>query len=502
MRRRDLLAGTALGGAGLLLGRKAWANPWGSAPAGLESLLLPVGVRAEKCLELFLYGGMSTWEGFYVNPEFGKPDDPTYKNQQWYLFADEHGSVFRNNCGWTDESQWLTPWMPDSAGNLIHLGPLVTAFRDRPDLLARMRVVVLQHDLEPHEAAIPYALAGVRLGNPRLCGLGAHVQRYHLDRDESGRVIPYSYVFTPDGAFFTDNLQAADTVGLHPGAARPLRIKVGESYDLPQQLERSVLGDAQAEVDALLGWYRGRMNGRYAPGGVPVRAPGLADHDFALEVLKNVDALKTVIDADLLSPFASTSCDDTNTNLTGMSLRGAVQLLTHPEAPARYVNVIDGGLIAADGGGAFDTHFSHLQAQARNANNVLQELADLINEPGEGDPNKLDLDDTMVFLSSEFGRTPVKQGGGNGTNHFPYGYVGVVLGGPITAAQAGVVGAIGPDGVATDAVTPADLRVALLAGLGIYPFTQESFAVGDVSGAYDEEGGLVWATEHILGRTL
>ncbi len=500
MRRRDLLGGCGAVGAGLLFGRKAWGSPWGAAPVGNETLLLPEGVKAESCLEVFLYGGMSTFEGFYVNPEYGKADDPDYKNQQWYLFANDHASVFRGNCG-IDEADWLSPWKADSLGNLIHLGPLVMPFRNRPDLLERMRVVVMRHDLEPHEAAIPLALSGIRLGNPRLCGLGAHVQRYHLDRDTTGRVIPYSYVFTPDGAFFTDNLQAADTVGLHPGAARPLRIKVGDAYDLPAQLERNVLGTAQPEVDALLSWYRNRMNGRYSSGGTPLRAPSLSDHDFALEVLKNVDALKTVIDEDLLLPFSSTYCDDGNVNYTGMSLSAAVQLLTDPVAPARYVNVIDGGLIAADGGGAFDTHFSHLQTQARNATNTLQELANLINLPGEGDPNKIDLDKTLVYLSSEFGRTPVKQGFA-GTNHHPHGYVSILLGGPVTADQSGVIGAIGPDGTASDYVTPSDMRVALLAALGIYPFTQESFAVGDVSNAVDEEGALVWATEHILGRTL
>jgi hypothetical protein len=503
MRRRDLLrAGGALG-AGLALGRSAWAAPWGQAPAGREGLLLPEGVRAESMLEVFLYGGMSTWEGFYVNPEYGKPDDPNpaLRNQQWYLFDRDHGSVFRDNCG-LDESEWLVPWLSDSAGNLIHLGPLVAPFRNRPDLLARMRVVVMSHDLEPHEAAIPLGLSGFRLGNPRLCGMGAHIQRYLLDRDSTGRVIPYSYVFTPDGAFFTDNLQAADTVGLHPGSARPLRIKVGDSYDLPTQLERGVLGDAAPQVDALHAWYRSRMATRYSTGGVPIRSRALTDHDFALEVLANVDALKTVIDEDLLLPFASTYCKDTSTNLTGMSIEAAVQLLTHPDTPAGYCNVIDGGLIMADGGGAFDTHFSHLQTQARNANATLQELANRINEPGEGDPAKLDLDKTVVYLSSEFGRTPYLQGGGNGTNHFPYGYVSVILGGPITSDESGIVGSIGPDGVAVDYVTPSDVRVALLASMGIYPFTHESFAVGDVTGASDEELALIWATEHILGRTL
>jgi hypothetical protein len=53
-----------------------------------------------------------------------------------------------------------------------------------------MRVLVLRHDFEPHEAAIPLSLTGLPPGNPRFAGLGAAIE-HRFDRAASGRVEPY-----------------------------------------------------------------------------------------------------------------------------------------------------------------------------------------------------------------------------------------------------------------------------------------------------------------------
>ncbi len=162
--------------------------------------------------------------------------------------------------------------------------------------------------------------------------------------------------------------------------------------------------------------------------------------------------------------------------------------------------MVDTGLVEADGGGGYDTHFDHPFPQARNTRYMLEQVASQINEPDENDPNKVHLDDTMVVVSTEFGRTPFRQEGGDGTNHHPYGYVNLIIGGPIGPGQAGVVGGIGNDGRATDWVTPSELRAALLAACGIYPFTHESFAVGDVRDVPSEREALAWLQEYVLGR--
>ncbi len=505
MRRRDFLtsaiAGTA--GAGLMLASPpAWGRRWGEAPEESVPLILPEGVRANRVLEVFMYGGMSPWESFYAVPQYGRSDDPDYPDTQFHLFADQHTNVF-NACG-VAPSQYLQPFATDSNGAQVNLGPLVMAFRNRPDILARMRVVVMAHTLEPHEAAIPLALSGMRLGSPRMVGMGAHIQRYFMELET--RAEPYSYVLQPENVFSTDNTRAADAIGLHPGAARPLALKINSSQRFLDNLDRANLGDRRAAWDALQSFYADAARARYTRDGTAdselLRSAGLDDHESARASIRQSEAIRNVLGDDFMASQGGSSCLDANSPAyTAMGVEAAVKLLTHPTAPARYVNVVDTGLRLADGGGGYDTHFDHLYPQARNVNFLMDELAQRINEPGENDPGKVDLDDTMVLLTTEFGRTPFKQFGGEGTNHHPYGYVNVVIGGPVGPDQAGVVGAIGPDGVASDYVSPPELRAALLAAVGIYPFSHESFAVGDVRNVPTERDALAMLTERVLGRS-
>lgn len=505
MRRRDFLVGStaALAAGGLMRPRVARAAAWGVGPEEAAAHLLPAGVRAEKVLEIFSYGGIAPFESFYVIPEHGRPSDPDYANQQWYLFADDHADVYASRCG-LDSASWLEPWKNDAAGKRVNLGPVAWPIRQRPDVLARLRVVVMRHDLEPHEAAIPYMLSGMRLGNVRMAGMGTHVQRYFQEQLSSSRFAPYSYVLTPDNIFSTDNLRAASAVGVHPGAARPLSLTIDQANNLGSLLARNHLNaDTRPKVDALLGWYRDAANGYHVdPFGQPLRSHALADHAFSLTSVLSAPELAGVLGTDLLAPEGHSSCGNSESlDYNRVGIRAAASLLNNPTDPARYVNVIDTGLELADGGGGYDTHYEHPRTQAENGMSMLQNLMDHINEPGEGDPSKIDLDDTMVLITTEFGRSPVRQFGGNGTNHHPYGYVVLMIGGPIGPDQAGVVGAIGPDAVATDYVTPAEFRAACLSAMGMYPFAQESFAVGDVRNIGSELEGLVWLNEHVLGRT-
>lgn len=501
MRRRDLLgAAAAIGGLSLLPGRRAWAGAWGDAPdATAAGLLLPAGVRAESVLELFLYGGLGPFESFYVVEEYGRPEDPRFPNEQWWLFADKH-EQYTGLCGL--EAPSLLPFATDALGRTVQLGPWVAPLRARPDLLARMRILVQRHDLEPHEAAIPLALSGMRLGSSRMCGLGAHIQHYHQDRDTTGRRVPFSYVLYPDTEISTDNLRCASAVGLHPGSSRPLDLRITAESDLPAQLARSVLGNRRDAYDALLAHYALAAKARYMADGQPVRSRGLSDHAFALESLKNADALRELFPDEVLANQSNMVCRMRNeTDTTRMGLTMAAHLLTHPTAAARYVNVVDGGLIPATGGGGYDTHTDHMRDQSRNLLATLESLVAILNEPGEGDPAKIDLDHTLVVINTEFGRTPyVQAGSGNGTNHHPYGYVTLLIGGPIGPEQAGVLGAIGPDAWADRYVTPVESRAAVLAALGIYPFTQESFAIGDLREQSVEKDGLAWLNEIVLGR--
>ena len=181
-----------------------------------------------------------------------------------------------------------------------------------------------------------------------------------------------------------------------------------------------------------------------------------------------------------------------------MGLQLAAHLLTRQDSKARYVCVVDGGLIPASGGGGYDTHNSHVMDSSRNLKNLWSNLSNIINEPDENDPTKLNLDETLICINTEFGRTPGPQNG-DGRNHHPYAYATLMFGGPVGVEQQGLVGSIGPDGFSQDAMGPAGSRAAILSALGIYPFAPECYAVSDIYGASSELDAALYLNETVLG---
>ncbi|MFT3767893.1 MAG: DUF1501 domain-containing protein [Minicystis sp.] len=488
----------AAGGATLLGERSAQA--FGEIPAGAESAAVPEALRAQNILEIFLYGGVSQYESFYCVDSFGQSD-----STGWWCFYNS-GDVQQavSECG--IQGPLLEPFATDAAGNMVKLGPFVMPLRARPDITSRMRVAITAHDLEPHEGAIPLALAGRPLGHPALAGLGAHIQRYFLDHDNQPGRAPYSYVLlSAQLGFPTDNVRSAVSIGMHPGAARPLSLKVDAAADLTTLLARGTVGENRAAYDQLMAGYLKRYDARltYAGQGDPLRAPRVVDLAAAANSITNADAIAKVLDPSLFDVIPGTECGETNgADATAMNLKLATHLLTHPAAPARYVCLVDGGLLLADGGGGYDTHGENSHTQARNLGHMLRSLTALINKPGENDPDKLDLDKTMIVLTTEFGRTPYAQGGGKGRNHWPYGYPIVFLGGPIRDTSKGVFGACGPDGLALPgASSPQENRIAALMALGIWPFAPESYNVSDVPGAADEKTAAMLVKQRQLGIT-
>jgi len=485
-----------------MLPRRA-LGAWGDAPDSASDLLLGPGARAERCLEIYLYGGIPSWHSFYAIPEYGKPDDPdpNLQNTQYYLFSDDKQSVWGQDCDGGSQSKWLTPFHKDSLGMTVNFTPMLTPLLARPDILARTRVLVTRHDFAPHEVAVPYMLTGQRLGNPRMSSFGAHVQRYWMEREASDRTVPFSFVFSPSGDSSASGIGAASVVGQHPGSARPLHIFTSTDTDIGSLIGRKYLGGDISRVDPLLDYYSQRSTQRYTDAqGVALRSRGIADHQFAISSLLNAPNLQQVLTPQMFTPGSSKTCGfDNGSDVTAMTLDAAVSLLTHPSTPARYVNVVDGGNLFY-GVNTYDVHNFLVDTGTKNLRHTMQRVADQINEPGEDDPRKLDLDDTLIYMSGDFGRAPVAQTGdiaGGGSDHWPYGFVTILIGGPV---QPGVVGGIGPDGYAVDYLQGSEIRAAMLAALGMYPFSAQSFAVGDITGATTEADGLDWLNQYVLGR--
>ena len=84
-------------------------------------------------------------------------------------------------------------------------------------------------------------------------------------------------------------------------------------------------------------------------------------------------------------------------------------------------------------------------------------------------------------------------------DHWPWGYVIAVFGGYVQPETDAVVGAIGEGGYATDFLTPTEHRAAMLLASGIWPFTAESYRVGDVRDAKNELDAAMILRERVLG---
>ena len=468
--------GAAALGISMAVPRTAFAA-WGDF-AG-PSVVWPSGLPNTKVLEIFLYGGLSPWETFYVRPPL-----------TWRNFQPEISGLSWSCSGPPSSATETRSFHNDALGQAVHLGPMTKPLW-RNDIVNRMRLVVLQHDLLPHEAAIPYALTGLRLGRPQLAGLGAPIQRRFMET--TPRALPYSYVCIPRVFSFPgDNLQATTAIGVHPGTSRPLALRIGAGTDsLVTLLERS---NVDAGSDAVLNHYRARYRDqlRHLGTGSPARSKGFAAYDSSAESLLSASALRTLLTTAPLTLRTDVACAHPGSppmpnppidNIPGTAIRTAAFLLTRPGADAaRYVCVVDGGLREASGGGGYDTHNTgHVTDTAVNLWNTLSALADVIQDPTQPiDPNKINLNDTMIVLTTEFGRTPARIG--NGRDHWPNGYVNVLIGGPITSS--GIAGAIrDASGIAdaSNVFSATDIRAAVLLSVPIDPFADGNFGVGDVS---------------------
>ncbi len=491
---------------------------WGLPPSGQEYTLLPESARPEAMLEVFLLGGMSPWETFYTVPELCDPSvGGVYAGQQWWTFQEPgDGSVptWFADCDGGDRPLY-EPFAADGQGLTVNLGPFIYPLRDRPDILSRMRVWVMRHDVEPHAVAIPFAVAGHGVSNPRMSGFGAHIQR-HFNDTLGERSAPYAYTLYMSSFDRSNNGAAATALGLHPATAQPLSLQLGPNPRLPVQLPRPGVTGYKTELDALVAHYTARLRQRlnHAIAG-DLRSPGFMDFASARAALRNHEALIDLLPASLFELSEVTMCTPhpgyadlhdlfTVTDETTAALQMARHLITAGEDAPRYVQVMEAGVFTDPNGQGYDTHAEHVLGQGPNLMHMARQLASIINEPDENDPNKLDLDRHFVLLNTEFGRAPIPEvtpanPRGRGTNHWPWGYVVVGFGGFVDEERQGVVGAIGEDAYALSSFTPTEHRAAMLLAMGIWPFADESFAVGDIRDASTELDAALWLKSEVLG---
>lgn len=371
----------------------AWLErvPWGEAPPDKAHALLPADRRPDGVLDVFLMGGLSAWDTFYLVPEHGDPvRGGPFAGQQWWNFHDGVYSPVQafSECG-GGQRPIYEPFGLDAAGKTVNLGPWVYPLRDRQDIVQRMRIVVMSHGSQPHNAAVPLAMTGHSRGSARQATTASHVQR-HLIGKNTGRLTPWTYTLYPDNENVAGfNVEAASSIGMHRSAARPLTVRIRPGSRLAEQLKRVTVGDHASALDGALAHYTRRFRERLAGGSGPLLSPAMADYEQAMTDKANAVHLAGRITAADFEPLTGSLCGYTNPwDGSRMGLELAARLLTEPNEPASYVNVIDSGL-STDGFGAYDTHHHHVRDTSRSTTHFCRQLAAVINEPGEGDPRSL-----------------------------------------------------------------------------------------------------------------
>ena len=138
--RRQVLTASLLGASSLLLGTRG-ARAFGEPPKEALGLL---GSPVTSVLEVFLFGGLSTWESFYAVEEFGRLDDPNplLRGTQLHTFQTEERPYLAPalvTCG-VSTTDLTRPFGLDAAGTMVGLGPFASPLWDDPYLLDRLRV--------------------------------------------------------------------------------------------------------------------------------------------------------------------------------------------------------------------------------------------------------------------------------------------------------------------------------------------------------------------------
>jgi len=519
-------AGTGLAaGAGvfgiLKYPRGAHAAGWGTWPADREDLMIPADLRPQSVLELCFHGGITAWETFYSVPQWGQAN-----NTFLHLFEDEPYlnpiNFYENVCQYADVP-YTTPFAEDAAGLEVSLGPWLRPLKQRPDILSRMRILVQYHTVLAHEGANPISFTGDFVGNPRMAGIGAPIQRYFNEQPDGARAVPYAFVLYPGGAGFSGfNVGSASAIGFHPGSARPLNVTVSQSSVLAQLLARPGLAQSNPEAfDAAVSYYTQAYENRFRPGGVgkATRSLERGNYGFANYARQHAEELIEVLSPELFAELQGQTCaagaaqiPTQGVDMPAMMANVARSLLTRPTNRARYVNWIDTGIFPRPEIG-YDVHNEHVLYTSRSVTHTMQQLVDIIRDPNNPTPQDdqlVDLDETMVVINMEFGRTPHRQvPGSSGTNHWPFGYVNVIIGGPIRADDsrspgASIYGNITEEsgGYSQSFVTATENRIMVLSSLGIYPFSSQSYAVADVRFSADEIEAVTRVRDELFGISV
>ena len=492
MNRRSFLkaaGAAAAAGAGLALPSFVGASEWGAIPGGS-----PWNHSERKILHVILPGGCSIWENFWVTSDF-----------DFAGYAEDVSNLDWSCAGSPSPPDQLLGFEHDQEGQEIYWGPATKPlWSDHILDHTRMITEALSQPNPPHEIGLPHMVGGRGVGHPKLASVAAAVE--HRYQSAAPRDTPYSCVIAPQTGGTSLLRSLLMSSGMHPSWAKPLLLKLGlGESSLKQQLQRA---GVTASSDFLLDLYRTQYRDllRFQGEGDPVPSAGFESFDHAAHLLFKAGALDDVLSDELLSVVAGAPCAVDppnslmpNTTKAGLKLAAHLLSLPHNEGGMRYVAVVDGGLRDAPGGAGtpYDTHGPgedggnwNVAITSSNLWNVLTHLAQVIKAPGAlglsigpAGP-QINLGDTTVFITSEFGRAAATKSNG-GRDHWAAGFVALAIGGLV---DRGITGALVDHSVAPGhGYAPQDICALQMLLAGIWPFQTETFAPTELSAALRED---------------
>jgi hypothetical protein len=505
--RRSFLKASALTSATAFTGtmiapKKAYANNWGQVDSSLYDRP-PV-----KILEINLIGAPSTWETLWVRKNGSVPDYSGMESQMQKV-------VFKcPNAGNTGPDtplfNELSPTALGTSGtDSVFLGP---AAKPIWHLMNRMRMVTMGHDdtpVEIHEVALPYGLTGTNPGNGRHSGPGVPIARRSRIL-KPNQLTPHAYVINTGYNLTTPYFDGASmAVGMHSGADRPLFLRMETLALLNNRLDRD---NTSAQRDDLLRALNGQYKDQlmfHGNANQMVRSQNYDEYDAALSALFNAPSLKNLLPHTTTGPTSAYwvaqetgDPDDDHTDPVRAAINLAASLLTHPTDSPSHVLVADvGRRNLGNNQPSYDTHgdlitsdYEAVQVPLSNLYSLFSALNDVIDPNGQ-DSSKLNLDEVMIVLSTEFGReaTPeIRPNGRTGREHNAVGYLNMMIGGPFNSTDDRTAGWLENTGRGLpkdDWYTPADFRAAVLLAAGIDPFSPEIFGTNDCGPTILAAGG-------------
>jgi hypothetical protein len=502
--RRTFLRGAS---GALALGLSGTARAGG----GLVERTVPGSTTHFKVLEVFFAGGLSHRETLWVE----RPDEAPVVRRIGTLDPRTHPLLT------TGAPPDWTAWLPSvgahlgaeyrqgsAGGKEVHLGPcaepLVRPNATGTRIADRLRVIATGHDLDVHGAAQEFMLQGSTAfsAEDRAAGVGAAIARHTGKR---------SYIFYASRLFDPAYAAAMAAVSGRHGTA-PTQIPC----DDPSFID-GLVGDPRiGPRDALSGHYTDLYEGGLVfahPAAAGRRARSVAFDRYAEGQRTTFEGGSLASAITELTVSAGTTLWD---NPTRRALKASIGILA--ANASSYCCVVDGG-VAGDTFGGFSHYDSHgedsFDMHAANVTgNVLNVLRTLREE---NDAGRLKLDETLVVLNTEFGRSFWKP---TGSHHCWRGFAVALLGGPIPFGARGLVGALTftreDDGLTHEVDNPApatggllgpapvsstDLRAAVLQAAGIHPFQPDVYRqaeAGVPEGLSDDDAADRLAT-HLFG---